>query len=149
MPTGRLISIEEKPAQPKSNLAITGLYLYDNKVVEYAAELQPSSRGELEITDLNNIYLAHGSAALVDLGRGFAWLDTGTHDSLLEAGQFVQVLEHRAGSAHLVPGGDRADHGVHHRRAVPPLGAAVGEVSLRPIRAGHRGGRGVLRGSPE
>ncbi len=93
---GRLISIEEKPAKPKSNLAITGLYLYDNDVVKYAAELEPSARGELEITDLNNVYLQAGKAALVDLGRGFVWLDTGTHDSLLEAGEFVQVLEHRA-----------------------------------------------------
>ena len=94
---GKLVSIEEKPAKPKSNLAITGLYLYDNKVVEYARDLQPSPRGELEITDLNNLYLQAGTAALVDLGRGFAWLDTGTHDSLLEAGEFVKVLEHRQG----------------------------------------------------
>ncbi len=94
---GRLISIEEKPAKPKSNLAITGLYIYDNDVVRYAADLQPSARGELEITDLNNIYLQNGKATLIDLGRGFAWLDTGTHDSLLEAGEFVQVLEHRQG----------------------------------------------------
>lgn len=92
---GRLISIEEKPSKPKSNLAITGLYLYDNKVVEYARDLAPSARGELEITDLNNLYVQAGTATLVDLGRGFAWLDTGTHDSLLEAGEFVKVLEHR------------------------------------------------------
>ncbi len=95
--TGKLISIEEKPAEPKSNLAITGLYFYDNQVIEHARSLQPSARGELEITDLNNVYLRHGKASLIDLGRGFAWLDTGTHDSLLEAGQFVQVLEHRQG----------------------------------------------------
>ena len=94
---GNLKSIEEKPEHPKSNLAITGLYLYDNEVVSYAADLEPSARGELEITDLNNLYLKAGKAKLVDLGRGFAWLDTGTHDSLLEAGQFVQVLEHRQG----------------------------------------------------
>jgi glucose-1-phosphate thymidylyltransferase len=95
--TGKLISIEEKPAKPKSNLAITGLYIYDNSVVRHASTLQPSARGELEITDLNNIYVQQGSASLIDLGRGFAWLDTGTHDSLLEAGEFVQVLEHRQG----------------------------------------------------
>src|SRR5690606_19202933 len=94
---GKLLSIEEKPEQPKSNLAITGLYFYDNDVVKLAADLQPSARGELEITDLNNLYLQAGKASLVDLGRGFAWLDTGTHDSLLEAGQVVQVLEHRQG----------------------------------------------------
>jgi len=94
---GRLISIEEKPPLPKSNKAITGLYLYDNGVVDIAKSLQPSPRGELEITDVNLAYLREGRANLVDLGRGFAWLDTGTHDSMLEAGQFVQVLEHRQG----------------------------------------------------
>jgi glucose-1-phosphate thymidylyltransferase len=94
---GRLLSIEEKPARPRSNLAVTGLYLYDNAVVELAAGLSPSARGELEITDLNNAYVEQGRARLVNLGRGMAWLDTGTHDSLLEAGQFVQVLEHRQG----------------------------------------------------
>jgi glucose-1-phosphate thymidylyltransferase len=95
--SGRLISIEEKPAVPKSNRAITGLYFYDNDVVSIARGLTPSARGELEITDVNANYLARGKAKLVDLGRGFAWLDTGTHDSLLAAGQFVQVLEHRQG----------------------------------------------------
>ena len=94
---GRLLSIEEKPARPRSNKAITGLYLYDNAVIEIARGLTPSARGELEITDVNLAYLRQGRAHLVDLGRGFAWLDTGTHDSLLEAGQFVQVLEHRQG----------------------------------------------------
>ena len=95
--TGKLISIEEKPAEPKSNRAITGLYFYDNRVLDIAANLKPSPRGELEITDVNKQYLEWDEARLVDLGRGFAWLDTGTHDSLLEAGQFVQVLEHRQG----------------------------------------------------
>ncbi|MGX7824226.1 glucose-1-phosphate thymidylyltransferase RfbA [Actinokineospora sp. 24-640] len=94
---GRLVSIEEKPEQPRSNRAITGLYFYDNQVVKIARGLTPSARGELEITDVNLEYLRQGRAKLVDLGRGFAWLDTGTHDSLLEAGQFVQTLEHRTG----------------------------------------------------
>jgi glucose-1-phosphate thymidylyltransferase len=96
-PTGQLISIEEKPVAPRSNKAITGLYFYDNQVVEIAKSLTPSARGELEITDINMTYVEQGRAQLIDLGRGFAWLDTGTHDSLLQAGQFVQVLEHRQG----------------------------------------------------
>jgi glucose-1-phosphate thymidylyltransferase len=93
--SGRLISIEEKPLEPRSNMAVTGLYFYDNDVIEIAAGLTPSVRGELEITDLNNVYVQRGDAVLVDLGRGTAWLDTGTHDSLIEAGLYVQVLEHR------------------------------------------------------
>ncbi|WP_018330845.1 glucose-1-phosphate thymidylyltransferase RfbA [Actinomycetospora chiangmaiensis] len=94
---GRLISIEEKPVKPRSNRAITGLYLYDNDVVSLARTLTPSARGELEITDLNLAYMHRGDARLIDLGRGFAWLDTGTHESLIEAGQYISVLEHRQG----------------------------------------------------
>jgi glucose-1-phosphate thymidylyltransferase len=93
----KLVGIEEKPAAPKSNMAVTGLYMFDNEVVDIAARLQPSVRGEYEITDVNNEYLRKGKAKLVDLGRGMAWLDTGTHDSLMEASQFVQVLENRTG----------------------------------------------------
>ncbi|MGV9351585.1 glucose-1-phosphate thymidylyltransferase RfbA [Streptomyces spiralis] len=94
---GRLVALEEKPADPQTNMAITGLYLYDNQVVDIARQLKPSERGELEITDLNRVYLERGQAQLIPLGRGFVWLDTGTHDALMEAGDYVQVLEHRQG----------------------------------------------------
>lgn len=94
---GVVVGLEEKPTRPKSNYAVTGLYFYDGRVSDFASELAPSPRGELEITDLNRCYLDDGSLMLEQLGRGFAWLDTGTHESLMEAGNYIQTIENRQG----------------------------------------------------
>ncbi|URL57812.1 glucose-1-phosphate thymidylyltransferase RfbA [Luteibacter flocculans] len=94
---GRVVGLEEKPAQPRSNYAVTGLYFYDKRACDFAAELKPSPRGELEITDLNRCYLDDGSLMLEQLGRGYAWLDTGTHTSLMEAGNYIETIENRQG----------------------------------------------------
>jgi glucose-1-phosphate thymidylyltransferase len=139
---GRLVSLEEKPENPRSNMAITGLYFYDNEVVDIAKNIQPSPRGELEITDVNRVYLDRGRATLVKLGRGFAWLDTGTHDSLLQAGQYVQTVEQRQGLRIACLEEIALRRGLIDADACHAIGAGLGKTAygqyLMTIAAEHR-----------
>ncbi len=132
--SGKVVGIEEKPAQPRSNYAVTGLYFYDGRASEYAAGLKPSPRGELEITDLNKRYLDEGALYLEQLGRGYAWLDTGTHQSLHEASNFIQTMG-PAGPPGQLPGGDRLRQRLDRRGAAGEAGRATGQERLRPVPA--------------
>jgi glucose-1-phosphate thymidylyltransferase len=124
---GRATSIEEKPLQPKSNFAVTGLYFYDQQVVDIAANIKPSARGELEVTDLNRIYLERGELGVEKMGRGFTWLDTGTPDSLLEAAEFVATLERRQGFRIACPEEVAFNQGYIDRAQLEKLGQALGK----------------------
>jgi glucose-1-phosphate thymidylyltransferase len=139
---GTAVSIEEKPAVPKSNYAVTGLYYYDEHVVELAKALKPSPRGEFEITDLNRLYLRRGALNVEVMGRGFAWLDTGTHDSLLEAGQFIATLEKRQGFKVACPEeiawrNGWIDDGALERLAEPLKKSGYGTYLLQILREGR------------
>ncbi|MFC0284631.1 glucose-1-phosphate thymidylyltransferase RfbA [Camelimonas abortus] len=124
---GRALSIEEKPERPRSNWAVTGLYFYDRQVVDIAASLRPSARGELEITDVNRAYLEQGKLSVQKMGRGFAWLDTGTHDSLVDAANFVRTLEKRQGQRIACPEEVAFEKGFIDAAQLERLGAALGK----------------------
>ena len=134
----KAISIVEKPEHPASNYAVTGLYFYDERVTEFAKQITPSPRGELEITDLNRMYLDEGRLHVRTLGRGYAWLDTGTMDSLFEAGEFVRTVHEGAGPADRDRGGDRLRERVDHARTAARVRETVRQESVRPAPAGHR-----------
>ncbi|HUA79225.1 MAG TPA: glucose-1-phosphate thymidylyltransferase RfbA [Dyella sp.] len=139
---GRVIGLEEKPAKPKSHYAVTGLYFYDARVCDYAAELKPSPRGELEITDLNRRYLHDGSLHLEQLGRGYAWLDTGTHESLMEAGNYIETIENRQGLKVCCPEEIAYSHGWIDAEQVKRLAAPLsktgyGQYLLHLVDQGH------------
>ena len=140
----RATSIEEKPAHPRSNWAVTGLYFYDNRVIDIAAEIQPSARGELEITEVNARYLAEGALHVERLGRGYAWFDTGTHDSLVEAAAYIQTIEKRQGQRVAVPEEIAFENGWIDREALHAMGSELakngyGQYLLRLTREGGGG----------
>jgi hypothetical protein len=143
--TGRAIDIEEKPAAARSNFAVTGLYFYDNAVLDIASALEPSARGELEITDVNREYLKRGALQVEVLGRGFAWLDTGTHDSLLQAANFIQTLQERQGLRVACLEEVAFKMGVHRRRGGRPARRSVGPGNLCRLPPTHAGGGLGLR----